>query len=371
MSRLPDPRCFPACAADNRLGLLASASHAGDQAARAELIDALRRCIESGSDQDISEALRGASSHEIYRYVWDLVCAVADRSLGGDGERLLARLFAIPVVLVTQTSAGAVLPCAVPDIGEVTRLLEQHGAIGSSRNFGLSNALCPLEALEGLQPSRVYRWSADFTAGGVPREIEPREIDVARGREHVHLRFLIGAGIAPKTEPSLLETASNIGAWGAPVTRLLARQLAQPGLVLLPVPRPPAAILMAAHVGRYAQLELAFDLFVSNTVRQMRSTVGEPTVIVSAHRSGREDAEIRVSMSSTLDDTLLEGFRWPLHPLDELDRIVAGISGLFHECRVNDVRILPNVVIDSDPSNRPIFIRGADFDRFLQNAAPH
>jgi hypothetical protein len=372
MSRLPDPRRFPEYAADNRLALLASASHAGDQSSGAALIGALRHCVKSGSDDELSEALRAASSPGIYRHLWNLVCSVADRSLAAEGERLLApRSFAIPLVLVAQTNAGAVIPGVVPDIGEVTRLLEQHGAIGSSRNIGLSNALCPLEAMEGLQPSRVYGWTADFTAGGVPREIEARDIDVARGREQVHLRFLIGAGIAPNTEPSFLETASNVGAWGVPLTRLLARQLAQPGLELLPVARPPAGILKAAHAGRYAQLELAFDLFVSNTVRRFRSTVGEPRVVVSAHRSERQGAEIRVSLSSALDDMLLEGFRWPLHPLDELDRIDAGITGLLHECRVDDVRILTAVVIDSDPSNRQTFIRAADFDRLLQNAAPH
>jgi len=156
-----------------------------------------------------------------------------------------------------------------------------------------------------------------------------------------------------------------------PLTRALARQLAQPGLDLLPLPRPPTAILKAAHAGRCAQLELAFSLFVSNTVRQFRSAVGDPAVILSAHQGEAGAAEIRISMSSAFDDTLLEGFRWPLHPLDEIGQVVSNITDLLRECRIGDVRAVEPVCFDDKAPDRPLFIRVADYDRLGRAASRH
>lgn len=340
---MPDPRCFPARVTDSHLASLAIASHAGDPSAQAALDGMLDEYIRNGNDAQISAALAAAPSHAVYRHLWESVCATVERPADA-GATLRTRLFALPLILVTGARKPVTISGVVPDIADVTKLLEQHSAIGATRNFGLSNALCPLEALEGLKPSAVYRWNADWASGAAPREIRPQEIVVEPGREQAHLRFVVGAGIMTQAESLLPDAAANIDAWGLPLTRALVRQLAQPDLDVLPVPRPPVGLLQAAHAGRCAQLELASNLFVSNTVRQFRATVGDPTVVISTHRMAGGAAEIRISMSSPFDDTRLEGFRWPLHPLDDLDLLVAAVSGLLHDCRVTDVRIVDAVL---------------------------
>lgn len=349
---------------------LALASQSGDPAARTRLSDELQACIRQGGDDAISAALRLSPSVVAYRHLWEQVCAAADRPQSDAGS-VVARLFAIPVVLVAGAKSRITLPGIVPDIGEISALLETHGAVGATRNFGLNNTLSSLQALERITPSQVHRWTDAFTTSGLPREIGADAIEVAPGREQVQLRFLIGAGIAPRTAPSFLETAANIATWGMPLTRLLAKQLGRPGLDLLPVPRPLTALLNAAHAGRSAQLELAFNLFVSNTVRQFRSAVGDPAVILAAHQGGAGMAEIRISMSSALDDTQLEGFRWPLHPLDDLGQILASITGLLRECRIGDVRAVGSVFFDGRETERPLFLRIADFERLAHGAPRH
>jgi len=370
ISQLPDPRRWNKLGSDDPLLHLTLASQSGDPAARRRLSDELQACIRQGRDDAIFAALRLTPSAVIYRHLWEQAGAAADRPQSGAGS-VVARLFAIPVVLVTGAKSRITLPGIVPDIGEISALLETHGAVGATRNFGLNNALSSLQTLERITPSQVHRWADDFTASGMPREIGAEAIEVAPGREQVQLRFLIGVGIAPRAAPSFLETAANIGAWGMPLTRLLATQLARPGLDLLPVPRPLTAILSAAHAGRCAQLELAFNLFVSNTVRQFRSAVGDPTVVLTAHQGEAGVAEIRISMSSALDDTLLEGFRWPLHPLDDLGQIVGSITALLEECRIGDIRLIGTVVAGNESSGRSPFIRAAAFDRTQRDAQPH
>ena len=367
---LPDPRRWNDQPGDDPLLRLARASLAGDRVAQTLLAEALHECVRHGRDGEIAGALQLAPGPTVYRHLWELVCAAVDRPRAGD-EPVVARLFAIPVVLVAGAKSRATIPGIVPDIGEITALLETHGAIGATRNFGLSNALSPLPALERITPSAVYAWARDFTASGAPREIGAEAINVAPGREQVQLRFLVGAGIAAPAAPSFLETAANIGTWGMPLTQALARQLAQPGLDLLPLSRPPTAILKAAHAGRCAQLELAFSLFVSNTVRQFRSAVGDPAVILSAHQGEAGAAEIRISMSSAFDDTLVEGFRWPLHPLDEIGQVVSNITDLLRECRIGDVRAVEPVCFDDKAPDRPLFIRVADYDRLGRAASRH
>ena len=330
MTMLRDPRRYGAgdsCHPFNQLP---------ESALRRELKDALN----NQRDAEISAALRAAPSRSAYAKLWHAVCdAVHHIDSATPGDAVVTRVFALPLVIITGSANAASLSGVIPDIAAVKTLLERHAALGRTRNFGIGNALCARATLEQLKPGEVYTWTQ--AAAGAPRELEPSAIEIVEPGEKVHLRFLAGASITSASEPSFVETASNIGAWGLALTRELAAQLNQPGVEVLPLPRPPLDLLRAAHAGRVAQLEAAFSLFASNAVRRFRSATGDPVAVISAH----DDVELRVSLSSPFDDATIDGFRWPLHPLDDIDRIVSSMSELLRECRVNDVhcdaRLLP------------------------------
>jgi hypothetical protein len=97
---------------------------------------------------------------------------------------------------------------------------------------------------------------------------------------------------------------------------------------------------------------------------------GEPVVIVSAYREGQA-AEVRTSVSSMLDDALLEGFRWPLHPLDDLGEIASSIADLLEGCRVGDVRWMPRVLSESSLASAAAFISVRDFDCMADAPTSH
>jgi hypothetical protein len=149
-----------------------------------------------------------------------------------------------------------------------------------------------------------------------------------------------------------------------PLTRAIASQLSRPGVDVLPLPRPPVDFLKAGHVGRMAQLEAALNLFVSDAVRSFRSISGDPAAIITSH----DDNEIRVSLSSPFDDTTVEGFRWPLHPLDDIESISGVIAELLVECRVSDVRVL-NKVLPALNVRGQLFVTARDLDGECQPAA--
>jgi hypothetical protein len=182
----------------------------------------------------------------------------------------------------------------------------------------------------------------------------PAPIGVLRGVEEVHVRFLLGAAVAPSHLPGIAETGSNVAAWGTPSLRAMAAQLAMTGVQLLPMPRPPAGIYSAAYAGRRAGLEAAFNLFMSNSVRRIRMAVGDPSVTLSAHEGG----EIRMALWTPFDDAMVEGFSWPLHPADDLDEIEEIITGMIVDCRLPEPAVHPTVLPDRTATGAVLFRTG-------------
>lgn len=335
---LPDPRRY------------GDGAHAWLKLAPAELRDVLRAACAAGQDVDFAAALRAAPSPAEYARLRHAVCDVAhhagEAKIGG---ALVARVFALPLIIVTGSRKPLQLAGALPDIAAVNELFLQNGVLGKTQNFGIGNALGSLETLESVTPAEVFVWT--HAGGAARRELPPSPIVMDEPGEQVHLRFLVGAGIAPASEPALTETASNIGAWGMPLTRLLAKQLAQAGAEILPMARPPADLLRAAHAGRSAQLETACNLFAGNAVRRFRSASGDPVAILSAH----DNAELRLTLSQPFDDSMIEGFRWPLYPLDDLAVITASIADLLIACRVARIECVPRVLPENNAQGLPWF----------------
>jgi hypothetical protein len=327
-----------------------------------ELRLAIHALLERGDDAELQRALMVAPAYEECIRLWSAVSDAANHVDAVDSSAVVARIFALPLVIVTGSPRPATVPGVVPDIGAIAQIFEQHGALGPSRNFGLGNALCSLDTLESVRFSELYTWTRN--PGATRRELLPAAVEIAEPGEHVHLRFIVGAAIAPAAEPSFVETASNIGKWGMPLTRALASQLSQASIEVLPLARPPQDLLRAAQAGRYAQLEAAFNLFASNAVRRVRSATGDPDAVVSAHDSG----EIRIGLSSPFDIGTVEGFRWPLHPLDDLAGVTASIVELLAACRITSVRLAQAVLPALNAQGHVWYPRGRDLDAI---ARPH
>lgn len=355
---LPDPREI---APDVANPLPAVAAQVDDASLRVALQDALA----AGDDTGIRAALRAQPPARAQRVVRALAAAVDAR-----GEGIGLRFFAIPLVIVAGARNRSAVPGVLPEIAKIAALLEQHGAVGVTRNFGLGNALSSADALDALSPSALWRAAADPAQRAPLAALQPEPITVAGGREQVQLRFITGAGITPQHLPSFLESASNIGNWGMALTKELARQLAQPGLEILPMPRPPQPLLTAAHAGRRAQLEAALSLFLGNTLRKFRMAVGDPEAVLSAHRLDGGAGELRLSLSTPLDDSLFEGFAWPLQPQDEAAEVTQLFQTALAECRVTNVTLLEQVLPDR-LAGGSVFVAGRMLEGLGREPARH
>jgi hypothetical protein len=183
----------------------------------------------------------------------------------------------------------------------------------------------------------------------VERDLPPTPIAVQPGQQGVHLRFLIGTTLAAP-EIDVLAAADGTG-WAMPLAKELARQLAVPEVSVLALPRAPQSPPAALQQGRAAQREVGAQLFASNAIRRLRATVGEPSAVISAHRSlaSPGGGELRLSLSSPFDPRQAEGFRCPLFPTDRVGDIVSMLFDLLRDCRVADIRMLPGVHPDRDP----------------------
>ncbi|MFZ9529473.1 MAG: hypothetical protein ACO271_07765, partial [Burkholderiales bacterium] len=164
---LPDPREGFSAGNDP---LLEAAQQVDDAALRT----ALQQALETGDDAGIRNALAVQPPARAQR-----VARLLAAALDAQGEGIGLRFFAIPLVIV----AGARKPCtvqgALPEVHLLRSLLEQHGAVGVTRNFGLGNALVGAEALDALSPSALWRAAGD-PAQRVPLDgLQPEPIPVA------------------------------------------------------------------------------------------------------------------------------------------------------------------------------------------------
>lgn len=355
---LPDPR--ETVSAANH-PLLQAAAQADD----AVLRTALQQALEAGNDAGIRTALAAQPPANAQRVARQLAAA-----LDVQGEGIGLRFFAIPLVIVAGANTACTVQGALPEVHVLRGLLEQHGAVGVTRNFGLGNALVSAEALDALSPSALWRAAADPSQRALLDKLQPEPIKVAGSREQVHLRFITGAGITPQHLPSFLESASNIGTWGMAMTRELARQLAQSGLEILPMPRPPQPLLTAAHAGRRAQLEAALSLFLGNTLRKFRMAVGDPEAVLSAHKLDSGAGELRLSLSTPFDDSLFEGFVWPLQPQDDVAEVTQLIQSTLAECRVPAVTVLQQVLPER-LAGGAVFVAGRMLEGLGREPARH
>jgi len=373
MNTLPDPRRYPARGAPDRLLELARASlSTGDPIARSVhndvLLAAIRACYAEGRDAEVAAALSAAGSAAEHACLLQR-CGEASEAPLASGE-IGARLFALPLVIVAGGRAGATLGGALPDIDAVSALLSEHAALGDVQRFSLGNALCAVECLDAVSCGELARAQVDTLARLAPG-FEPAPIVLPSADESVHLRFLVGVAWVSSESKRWIGPRDPAGKWATPLTHMIASQLAQPNVTVLPLARPPVPLAQAAALGRAAADELGFQLFVGGALRRARASIGEPTVIVAAHRSDEAEAgaaaapapgvsvaaggagakgEVRVTFSSPFDDAMCEAWRWPIGPADDLGVITAAITGLLRECRVDDLVLVPEVQPDRHPA---------------------
>lgn len=307
------------------------------------LVAHYRDALVRTAEEEIRASLSQAPTPAVHRRL----ATALEHALTGSGEAPGARLFAIPVLLVIGGRGGAVVPGVVPDIQRLRQVLERHDALGPMTSFGLGNALCAADALAAVPFSRIHALAMDIAHGATALEqlaLPPAPVRVHAGDEMVELRFLVGAAVTSPRAPSITATGSAIASWGMPFTHELSDQLRVDGVSLLPIPRPPADIWPAQAIGMITREELALQVFVSRELRRLRSEAGEPHATLAALSSGR----LGLRFASPFIDGGAQVHERALHPSEDWNEVVAGMVRLLQECRVDDIRMEPDVLEAAD-----------------------
>jgi hypothetical protein len=313
-----------------------------------------------------------ASSYALARHLLRLVADV--EATYDDVAALRPVLFAMPLVLVTALdvdTAPVVLPGVLPDARALSERLRDARAFGGCETFALAPSLVPLHAIDLealpalLARTRLSPHDEDGAFGAIV-DLPPSPIRVDARDERVHLRFLAGAVLAP---PQVDPVASaTLGKAGIDIARALGASLKAPGVSLLALPKPPQRLALAVPAGRAAQREVSAQLFTSNAIRTLRSSYGEPTAIVSAHRAtdAPGGGELRLSLSSPFAPRAAQGFRCPIYATESVGDVVALLEALLGDCQVTDVRMLAGVHPDVDAATgQPLFFKNLGEDTAL------
>jgi hypothetical protein len=360
---LPDPRPTPP-ASDDEIVRLAVQSLATEIAVHQEKLDhalrsALQAALRAGEGGRLARAIAHSPGPDVARHIWRRLAEVFAQ---GADAALATRLFALPFILIAAAGKPTQVVGWLSDTGALIESLQEHGALAGNRNFTLSHALVSGAALEPERLPELHAWQDLPSSGALPeRVLDGSPVDVTPPHEAVHLRFLVGAALAG-TQVDLFASA-DVGKWGMPLARQIGAQLAQPELTLLALPRAPASPALALHAGRAAQREVGLQLYASNAIRDFRASVGEPEAVVSAHRApdAPGGGELRISLSSPFSPaqrSAAAGFRCPLYALDRVADVERTVATLLQDCRIGDVRVLPQVFPDRDPeTGQRLFLR--------------
>lgn len=387
LSEISDPRMFPARVETSHAPLieLAEASLAATSAARADAIDrtltaALAERLESGDALLLAELIAAAPSVAIARQLWRrLIDAWRLASRGSAADGVAATLFAVPVVVIAARQSTVDTSAFVPsvagvlsDTARLAAILLEHRALAGNESFGLADALVAADAVDIARWSDLLAWQK--LAGRretVQRDLPPTPIAVQPGQQSVHLRFMIGTTLAAP-EVDVLAATDGAG-WAMPLAKELARQLTLPEVSVLALPRAPQLPPAALQQGRAAQREVGVQLFASNAIRRLRAAVGEPSAVISAHRSvaAPGGGELRLSLSSPFDPRQAEGFRCPLFPTDQVGDVASMLVDLLRDCRVADVRVLPGVHPDRDPQTSMTLLFKSDAPAATEQTSLH
>lgn len=360
MLTLPDPRSTIALPDTNVLAaplaaLSVATTSAGRAAAQAALVTTIQHSLMGDDAMPVIDALHASLPSALARALITAVDAAINGPAADEQGSVLARVFLLPVLLVSAGKAPAVVPGVVPDIAELTALMKRAAALGSVENFGLGNAFGSLAGASAVSPAALHALVRRFGSAGSNDLLAPEPVAVESADESVHLRFLAGASVTPADLPSFLETAGPIGRWGMGLSQALAQQLADPGLSLLPLPRAPRPWFTALHEGRFAREELAFNLFASGAIRRIRAESGEPEALITA----RADGTVRVDLTSPFDAMLHHAHAWKLSPADDLATVEQSIRQLLEDCRVprveSDARVLPPEELPRPTSTTSLF----------------
>jgi hypothetical protein len=360
----PDPAAAPADAA--RLHALAAASQSAPTTQESTGLEtALRQSLGGllapGCGAKLAEVFATAPSVAVYRHLWRLLAEC--ESAPGPAGTLDVTVFAIPVIVVAGIESGngaeITLPCILSDIHAMVDILIEHRALSGNQSFALANVLVAANAIDLSRLPDLLARRALTEVASPAHALDPEQIALHGGPETVHLRFLLGTALAASGADLLRD--DQVGKWGMPLAQALGRQLAVPGTSVLALPRAPQPLLHALRQGRAAQREVGVQLFAANAIRKLRAAVGEPTAVISAHRSPGADhgGEVRLSLSSPFDPREAEGFRCPLRPEENVADVVAMLAAFLAECRVADVRIVAGVHADRDSgTGLPLLFKG-------------
>ncbi|WP_137937589.1 hypothetical protein [Chitinivorax sp. B] len=355
---LPDPRQFPRVDPKNpfirQVMRVLTASDGAERGDANQVLQALLRDTLNSDDDSLLEAgLQNAPSQEAYKYLWGELREVLEQP-PESGQRVV--LFAIPLLLVAAASKGQaqVIP-TLKDMAPLVGILQQHGVLAETGELSLSPKLVDLTTLQAWRANQQWRWIANLqdAARGLP--VAWQETPFVAASEAVHLRFIVGAIMHQAGQPSPVRMSADATQWGMVLSQQISEQLKQDGLSLLAIPRGPQPLLQAAHSGRFARLEAGLQLFASGMIRKLRQAGETPVAVIASH----ERNEVRITVSAKENSERWEGYVWPLHPLDSVELIHDNAAALFRECRVDDIRVLPDVQADMRDA-LPLFLKAHD-----------
>jgi hypothetical protein len=337
---LPDPRLYPTNLVKNSViaqlnSVLAESDAQRRQQKQTSLEFLLSQYLEQDQQEALVVALSLAPSQLAYQHLWHTIKALV---LPAEVAHQ-AQIFAIPLIMV----AGAPHPITLPDkltaIEPILQPLKQAHILHEEADVFLSTHLYTGDTLASISLPQLYRWqqALQYASGGLPLPLPTAPINIKQ--QAVCLRYLLGIAIRTPKLPTPIKFDQAVSSWGLAIAEFIQQDLQQEGLTLYAIPRAPQALLEALETGQRIYLDVAMQVFVSDTLKKYRHQRKTPTASIACH----DNQEIKLVISSLETPTLWEGFVWPLQALEHPADIGQQMQNLLLECQLDNITILTKI----------------------------
>ena len=254
---LPDPRRYGPGDGRDPLVELAASSALGGRAGNGDAEPAGG----SAADAKIRSILERAPTRHPSA---DMAGADApDGALRNAGEAVCGCVFAIPLVIVSGARAAASLPGVLPDVPALDGRCWATARSGRAGHVGSGKRPARWKPSSGWRPARYSTLECDRHPGASLARAG------AGGRAAGERKPICAScwrGGRPRAAPTIIETGAQIGAWGMPFARALGAAACRCRRGAARVAAGAVGGIAGGARGRCAQLEIAFDLFMSNAI---------------------------------------------------------------------------------------------------------
>ncbi|MCV2503299.1 MAG: hypothetical protein N4Q30_04340 [Neisseriaceae bacterium] len=298
-----------------------SESNINKKMAQQSLQSTIVQMLKNNHYLSLSVALSLAPSREYYQIIFNQLNNIL---MAQENE---TQFIVMPLVMVlgNKSEKDISLKFSLPDFQKI--LQDIYGDV--TKDIQWLDSIIPVADISQIKVNEWYeaKKNPDNLLTSLQNEIH--EMKVVSGYE-VNLGFVLGYGSEEMKQ--LMNLRKDI----MPMMQFWNEYFIEKEITPFVNPLPLNSPLQGLTEGSHMQKKMDLDIFVTNTIRNIKLAGYRIAVVIATKEGGT--LEIRVQALE--ESTKFANYQWQLTSFDQIEEILDDLVGLLKDCLVDNVRIL-------------------------------